>query len=182
MMDLAMGAPSSGLISELVLQHMEHLNLAPRSTKHKIINYFCYVDDILVIFDSNHTDIQTVLNNFNAIHPKLKFTAEAETNNRINYLDVTIHRTPTDWRMSIYRNLCSPTLSYHTHPTTPSNKFAAVKFLYNRLNTYDLLTEDYKQEEKVIHNFLMNDSFPIHPQKPPKLYPRKQKETTQIDK
>jgi hypothetical protein len=32
--------------------------------------------------------------------------------------------------------------------------FAAVRFLYKRLNTYDLLTKDYKQEEQIIHNIL----------------------------
>jgi hypothetical protein len=167
---LAMSAPSSGLISELFLQHIKHLHLEPPSTKHKIINYFRYVDDILVVFGSNHTGIQTILNDFNAIHPNLKFTAEAETNNKINYLDVTIHRTPTNWRMSIYRK---PTFTDTIIPYTSNHpiqhKFAAVRFLYNRLNTYDLLTEDYKQEEQVIHNILMNNSFSIHPQKPPKI-------------
>jgi hypothetical protein len=54
---LAMGTPSSGLISELFLQHMEHLHMAHLSTRHKIVNYFRYVDDILLIFDSNHTNI-----------------------------------------------------------------------------------------------------------------------------
>jgi hypothetical protein len=37
------------------------------------------VDDILVIFDSDHTNIQTILDDFNAVHPKLKFTAEMES-------------------------------------------------------------------------------------------------------
>jgi len=50
---LAMGAPSS----ELFLQQMEHVHLARLSTKHKIIDYFHYVDYILLIFDSDHTDI-----------------------------------------------------------------------------------------------------------------------------
>ena len=73
---------------------MEHLHLARLSTKHKIINYFRYVDDILMIFDSNHTNIQTVLDDFNAVHPKLKFPAEMESNNKINYLDITIEPPP----------------------------------------------------------------------------------------
>ena len=156
---------------------MEHVHLARLSTKHKIIDYFRYVDDILLIFDSNHTDIQTILNDFNAIHPKLKFTAEIETDNKINYLDVTIHRTPTDWKMSIYRmpTFTDTIIPYTSnHPT--QHKFAAIRFLYNRLNTYNLLTEDYKQEEQIIHNILENNSFPIRPQKPSSLKPRKQKE------
>jgi len=89
-----MGTPTSGLISEFLLQNLEHLHLAHISNKHKIINYLRYVDDILLIFDSNHTNIQNILDDFNTIHPNLKFTAETETNNKINYLDVTIHKTP----------------------------------------------------------------------------------------
>ena len=96
---LAMGAPSLGLISEIFLQHMEQTHLTHLAAKHKIIEYFCYVDDILLIYDSNHTDIQEILTDFNTIHPNLKFTAETESDNRINYLDITIHRTPTDWKI-----------------------------------------------------------------------------------
>jgi hypothetical protein len=81
---LAMGAPSAGLISEIFLQKMEHRHQTRLSTKHKIIEYIRYVDDILLIFDSNHTDIQAILSDFNALHPNLKFTAETETDNKIN--------------------------------------------------------------------------------------------------
>ena len=43
---LAMGAPSS-FIAKIFLQHIDMAHL---SMKHKIINYFRYVDDILIIF------------------------------------------------------------------------------------------------------------------------------------
>jgi len=101
----------------------------------------------------------------------------------INYLDITIHRTPTDWKMSVYRKpLFTDTIIPYTsnHPT--QHKFAAIRFLYNRLNTYDLLTEEYKQEEQIIHNILENNSFPIRPQKPSRLKLRKQKESNPIEK
>jgi hypothetical protein len=55
---LAMGAPSSGLIAEIFLQHMEHTHLANLTHKHNIINYYTYVDDILIIFDTNHTTLE----------------------------------------------------------------------------------------------------------------------------
>ena len=73
------------------------------SAKHKIINYFRYVDDILTIFDPNHSNIQAILADFNTLHPKLQFTAEAEKDNVINYLDVNIHRTPSGWKTAVYR-------------------------------------------------------------------------------
>ena len=180
-----MGAPSSGLISELFLQQMEHKHLKRLSTKHKIIEYFRYVDDILLIFYSNHTDIHAILTDFNELHPNLKFTAETETDNMINYLDMTIHRTPTDWNMSIHRkptftNTIIPYTS--NHPT--QHKFAAVRFLYNRLNTYDLPTEEYKREEQIIHNILVNNSFPPRQQKtsPPPKKLKKQTEPNSAEK
>ena len=54
--------------------------------KHKIINYCRYVDFILIIFDPNHCDIQEIINDFNSLHPKLRFTAETEDNCTLNYL------------------------------------------------------------------------------------------------
>jgi len=66
-------------------------------------NYFRYVDDILLIYDPDHTNIQDITDDFNSLHPNLKFTNELETNNKLNYPDITIHRTPTGWKTSIYR-------------------------------------------------------------------------------
>ena len=46
------------------------------SDKHKIARYFRYGDDTLITYDTNHSDIHNILDDFNTIHPKLKFTAE----------------------------------------------------------------------------------------------------------
>jgi hypothetical protein len=102
-----MGAPSSSLIAEMFLQHTEHQHMAQISAKHKIINFFCYVDDILIIFDLNHSNIQAILADFNILHPKLQFTTEAEKDNAINYLDINIHRTPSGWKTAVYRKSTS---------------------------------------------------------------------------
>jgi hypothetical protein len=58
------------------------------------------------------------------------------------------------------------------HPT--HHKYATVKYLYNRLDTYNLQQEEYLQELNVIHNILHNNSFPIKPHKPPTHNPAKQ--------
>jgi hypothetical protein len=88
-----MGAPSSGLIAEIFLQHTEHKHLTHLPQKHKIINYYRYVDDILIIYDSDHTNIHNILQDFNNLHPNLHFTAETEIDNKLNYHDIAIHRT-----------------------------------------------------------------------------------------
>jgi type II restriction/modification system DNA methylase subunit YeeA len=73
--------------------------------KHKLVNYFRFVDDILLIFDTNKTNIHSILTDLNTLHPNLKFTAEIEHNNAINFLDTTIHRTQDSIKVSIYRKL-----------------------------------------------------------------------------
>jgi len=81
-----------------------------------------------------------------------------EVNNMINYLDITIHRTPTNWMTSIYKKpTFTDTIIPYTsnHPT--QHKYATVKFLCNRLNTYNLQVCKYRQEENIMHN----NSFPI---------------------
>jgi hypothetical protein len=161
---LAMGAPSSGLIAEIFLQHLEHLHLTHLSQKHHIINYGRYVDDVFLIFDSNHTDIHNILEDFNALHSKMTFTAELETNKTLNFLDITIQKTPTNFKVAIYRK---PTFTDVIIPYTSNHpahhKYAAVRFLYNRLNSYNLQYNEYQDELNTIHNILWNNSFPIKP-------------------
>ena len=78
-----MGAPSSSIIAEMFLQNTENSHLAHLTQKHEIINYFRYVDKIFLISDPNYTNIQAIPNDFNDIHPKLRFTVEIEQNNTL---------------------------------------------------------------------------------------------------
>jgi hypothetical protein len=137
-----MGAPSSGLIAEIFLQHLEHLHLTNLARKHHIINYCRYVDDIFLVFDSDNTCIQNVLKDFNALHPNLQFTAEAEENQSLNYLDVTIHRNPTSYKTAIYRKpTFTDTIIPHSSNHPSHHKYTAVRFLFNRLESYKLQHE-----------------------------------------
>jgi hypothetical protein len=49
---LAMGAPSSAILAEIFLQNNEHNEIYKILRKHKIEGYFRYVDDKLIIYDS----------------------------------------------------------------------------------------------------------------------------------
>ena len=161
-----MGAPTSGLLAEFFLQHLEHIHIPFLSHKHKIVRYFRYVDDILIIY-TNHSDIHNILDDFNTIYPKLKFTAEQETNSQLNFLDITIHRTPTNWEFAIYRKpIFTDTIIPYNYNHPNHHKYATVKFLYNRLNTYDLHEDYYIVEVTTFQNILHNNAFQIHPPTP----------------
>jgi hypothetical protein len=86
-----------------------------------IINYFRYVNDILLTFDSNQTNIQAILTDFNSIRPNLHFTTEAEQNNKINYLDISIKKCIQYKNTHLQKNPHLPILSFPTLPTIPLN-------------------------------------------------------------
>jgi hypothetical protein len=155
---LAMGAPSSGITSEIFLQHFEHSYVPILDLKHKIVNYFCYIDDVLLIYDNLHTDTHTILTDFNSFHPNLQFTKETEHNNKLNYLDLTIHKTPTNMNISVLRKpTFTDTITPYTSNHLPQHKYAAIRFLYNRLHSYQLHETEYQREENIIQNILQNN-------------------------
>jgi hypothetical protein len=108
-----MGAPSSNIIAEIFLQHTKYAHMAHLTHKHNIINYFHYVDDILLIFNPNRSDVQAILKDLNALHPNLQFMVEVERGNTLNYLDISIHKTPNSLKTSIHRK---PTFTDSHHP------------------------------------------------------------------
>jgi hypothetical protein len=69
----------------------------------------------------------------------MKFTAEPESNNQIKFLDITIHKKTAKWTFSIYRkpSFTDSIIPYSSnHP--PQHKHAAIRYLHNRLNTYNM--------------------------------------------
>ena len=127
---LPMGAPSSGLIAEIFLQYIEHSHLPHLTKKHKIIDYCRYVDDILIIFDTNHSNIRDITYDFNFLHPKLRFTSKTEIDRNLNYLDISIYRTRTHVTTTIFRK---PTFTDTIIPFTSNHpmqlKYAAITYL-----------------------------------------------------
>jgi hypothetical protein len=62
---LAVGATTSAILAEVYIQYMEHKQLYPILIKDQIIGYFRYVDDILIIYNQNKTNLHETLTEFN---------------------------------------------------------------------------------------------------------------------
>jgi hypothetical protein len=69
---LAMGAPTSAILAETFIQYLEQNNIINILQKHHIMDYCRYVDDILIIYNEDHTNIDDTLNEFNVIHPNIQ--------------------------------------------------------------------------------------------------------------
>jgi hypothetical protein len=152
---LAMAAPTSAILAETYMQHMEHKQIYPILTKHKIIGYFRYVDDI-IIYDQRKTNIEDTLIEFNKQKTNINFTIEKEEHNCINFLDLTIHRKKTKLEFAIYRkhtqtDIIIPNDSCHPY----EHEIASINYLTNRLHAYPI-TNEAKIKELNIKNTLHN--------------------------
>jgi hypothetical protein len=148
---LAMGAPTSAILTETFIQHMEHKYLYPILKTQQIIAYYRYVDDILIIYDKNKTNIEETLNNFNNIQPSINFTMEKEQHEKINYLDITIHCKDKQFEFSIYRKPTQADIIILNSSCCPcEHKLLGIKYLFNRLNTYPVTKESKLTERNTI--------------------------------
>jgi len=81
-----MGSPLSPVLADIVMQDLEQKALNKLDFSLPI--YYRYVDDILLLTPFEKIDV--VLNTFNGIHSRLKFTLELEKNRSISFLDLRL--------------------------------------------------------------------------------------------
>jgi hypothetical protein len=138
---------------------MEHTKILTIVVNNNICNYFRFVDDILLVYDTT-TNITAVLNQFNNITTNLQFTMEHETDKQINFLDVTIHRQQNNFEFDIYRK---PTTTNHIIPKDlchpPEHKLSAIRFLTNRMKKYPLSDPKKEKEYNTIQHILQANQY-----------------------
>jgi hypothetical protein len=85
---------------------------------------------------------------------------EKETQNRINYLDITITKEHNNLTFDIY---CKPTTTdsiIHNDSCHPNeHKKSATNYLINRMNTYPLTQENKENELTIINEILKNNGY-----------------------
>jgi hypothetical protein len=120
-----------------------------------MIGYFRYVDDILIVYDENSTDIYKVHKVFNGLAPTIKFTLETETDNSINFLDISIQNKGNKLTFNIH---CKPTATDIIIPIdschSPEQKHAAIRHMVNRMNSYRLGDINKRTEQHIIEQII----------------------------
>ena len=79
------------------------------------------------------------------------------------FIDVTINRTDQICTFQIYRKptFTDSIIPYDScHP--PQHKLAAIRYLHNRLHSYNLAPEEKSKELNIIHNILYNNAFHLN--------------------
>jgi hypothetical protein len=165
---LPLGAPTSSILSEIYLQHLEHNNIINILSKFHIINYNRYVDDIFILYDKNTTNIQDVINEFNKLHKNLQFTIEKENNKKLNFLDISITRKDKELEFNIYiyiyiyRKPTTTSTVIHAsswHPIEHKNKKVAFNYLLNRTEKYPLSKQNKETELNIIKQIAQENGY-----------------------
>jgi hypothetical protein len=121
------------------------------------------VDDTLIIYDSTLTSPTNIENYMDIIRSNIKLNPTHETNNNVNFLDISITRKPTSLQLDIYRK---PTATDTTtnilsnHPL--EHKLAAYKFFKNRMLSLPLNDIQRHKEWKNIKLNAHKNDIPIH--------------------
>jgi hypothetical protein len=79
-----MGSPTSPVLSAVYIQFMENTKLHTILIKNKVLGYFRYIDDILIVYNDADTDVDVLLDLFNNTMPTMTFSIQKMTNNSIN--------------------------------------------------------------------------------------------------
>jgi hypothetical protein len=155
---LAMVAPMSAILAETFIQYLEHTVISKILNKHQILDYYKYVENILIIYNIRNTNIENTLKEYNTIQPKLKFTMEKKSQNKISYLHLTITRKHNQLTFGIYRKPTTIDSIIHNYSCHPYKyKKSAINYLTNCMNTYPLTQENKHQEQIIIQEILQNN-------------------------
>jgi hypothetical protein len=119
--------------------------------QHHIIDYYRYVDDILIIYNTHITHIDNTLAELNSMHPRIQFTLEKEADNKLNYLNLTIRKETDRLTFDIYRKPTSTDLIIHNDSChRHEHKRSAINFLLNRVNKYPIAQRSKDREMQTI--------------------------------
>jgi len=128
----------------------------------KYVSFYArYVDDILLIYSSQHMTPETIHNYINQIYPNLQFKSTYEDINSINFLDFLIIRNQSN--LEIY-TLRKPTTTDNTIIFLPNytteHKIAAYCHRINRMLSLPLTEERRQTEWETIQTAEQNNNFP----------------------
>jgi hypothetical protein len=142
-----MGSPISGITAEIFLQHLEQAHIKFLLEAKHIAFYARYMDDILIVYNTTHTNPDTITQYANSMHRYLQLKPTLESNGQISFLDLTIIRNDIQLEIDIFRKptTTDTTINYKSnHPG--EHKLAAYRYYIERmfnlpLNTFIVIVD-----------------------------------------
>ena len=100
------------------------------------------MDDIFILYNQNKTNEQQIFNRINKINKYLQTKINSEVDDKIQFLDLTIHKKKHNMTINIYRKPTETNTTIHYLSNhSPEQKMAAYRYHINRLNTLPINKE-----------------------------------------
>ncbi|XP_067130457.1 uncharacterized protein [Centruroides vittatus] len=121
--------------------------------------YARYVDDILILYDSNITTAKNIETYANSLNNDIRFTYEEERNNEINYLDVTITRQEKTLLFRKYTKSCNndKVINYKSYCSLSIKRNVFLMELRKFFNRTTLQKHIELETENLFKKYLLND-------------------------
>jgi len=137
---------------------MENTKLYTILLQNNILGYFRYVDDIVIVYNDSNTGVDKLLDYFNNEIPTMTFSIEKVLDNSINFLDITIRKSIENVSFSIYRKpTTTDTIIPNDSCHPQEHKHAAIHYMLNRMNSYQLNKSSKEQEYNTIKQIMYNN-------------------------
>lgn len=156
---LIMGNPLSPLLAEIFMDFIES-EIKKHPLFKKFLYWHRYVDDIFTCFTGTDRQLNIFTDFINNIHNNIKFTIETETNNSINFLDLTIKKQNNQHIFSIFHKPTHPDTTIHNSSCHPvQHKHAAFYSMVHRLITLPLNEVNFNIELNIIKQIAINNGY-----------------------
>jgi hypothetical protein len=116
-----------------------------------------YVDDLLCVYEKDKINAESFLETLNSIEPKIQFTLEEESNQKLPYLDILIERNTQKLNTKVYRKPTDKGIllnykSNHSHSTKAtvvrSGLMRAYNYCQNKLDRQNEISKVYQDLNK----------------------------------
>jgi hypothetical protein len=117
------------------------------SRNDKLNTYPVYINDILIIHDSNKTTAQDILIAHNNMHTSIKYNLEVEHKGSINFLDLKIHRHSDEISIGVYHKPTFTDVMIPAQSNHPMHhKISGFTYMLYRANKLPMSKEEHNKE------------------------------------
>ncbi len=155
-----MGSPISVAVSELFMDFIEctALNSCDPTIRPKF--YRRFLDDSFLVFAGDMHTAKLFLQHLNSINNRVRFTVEMESNCKLPFLDILIHRNNDCLTCSVYQKPTHSNRYAHPSSCVPNSVLASViRSLRYRAQLYCIDTELLTIEKNRINLALKNNGY-----------------------
>ena len=156
---VAMGSPISRTVMEIFIQHFENIYVKHILDDKNIRYYTRYVDNILIIYDNNKTNPESITQ-------QIKYTRTCdltphEANNRINFLDLQIIKNTLKLEIDIYQKPTTTDTTINFTSNQPmEHKTAAYRYYFSGMHSLPQTPNRKQVEWTTIQTTAQNNGFP----------------------